>query len=108
MFFEIMLCVFTLFLVTMLSGCERTEQKDKVVDVIAKDNGKNIQNTKKTAYLTFDDGPSCLTEKYLDILESEGVKATFFVIGQQINGEEQTIKREISQGHESWSAYLLS
>lgn len=84
----------------MLSGCERTEQKDKVVDVIAKDNGKNIQNTKKTAYLTFDDGPSCLTEKYLDILESEGVKATFFVIGQQINGEEQTIKREISQGHE--------
>ena len=34
MFFEIMLCVFTLFLVTMLSGCERTEQKDKVVDVI--------------------------------------------------------------------------
>ncbi len=100
MFFEIMLCVFTLFLVTMLSGCERTEQKDQVVDVIAKDNGKNIQNTKKTAYLTFDDGPSCLTEKYLDILESEGVKATFFVIGQQINGEEQTIKREISQGHE--------
>ena len=100
MFFEIMLCVFTLFLVTMLSGCERTEQKDKVVDVIAKDNGKNIQNTKKIAYLTFDDGPSCLTEKYLDILESEGVKATFFVIGQQINGEEQTIKREISQGHE--------
>ena len=47
-----------------------------MVDVIAKDNGKdngkNIQNTKKTAYLTFDDGPSCLTEKYLDILESEG------------------------------------
>ena len=100
MFFEIMLCVFTLFLVTMLCSCERTEQKDKAVDVIAKDNGKNIQNTKKTAYLTFDDGPSCLTEKYLDILESEEVKATFFVIGQQINGEEQTIKREISQGHE--------
>ena len=100
MFFEIILCVFTLFLVTMLCGCERTEQKDKAVDVIAKDNGKNIQNTKKTAYLTFDDGPSCLTEKYLDILEREGVKATFFVIGQQINGEEQTIKREISQGHE--------
>ena len=43
MFFEIMLCVFTLFLVTMLCGCERTEQKDKGVDVIAKDNGKNIE-----------------------------------------------------------------
>ena len=33
--------MFTLFLVTMLCGCERTEQKDKVVDVIAKDNGKD-------------------------------------------------------------------
>ena len=53
MFFEIMLCVFTLFLVTMLSGCERTEQKDKVVDVIAKDNGKNIQNTKKNSISYF-------------------------------------------------------
>lgn len=65
MFFEIMLCVFTLFLVTMLSGCERTEQKDKVVDVIAKDNGKNIQNTKKTAYLTFDDGRAALLKNIL-------------------------------------------
>ncbi len=101
MFFEIMLCVLTLFIVNMLCGCERTEQKDKALDVLAKNNGKNIQNTKKTAYLTFDDGPSSLTEKYLDILESEGVKATFFVIGQQINGEQKkTIKREISQGHE--------
>ena len=69
--------------------------------------GQDDANKKKAddgeklkVYLTFDDGPSCLTEKYLDILESEGVKATFFVIGQQINGEEQTIKREISQGHE--------
>lgn len=65
MFFEIMLCVFTLFLVTMLSGCERTEQKDKVVDVIAKDNGKNIQNTKKIAYLTFDDGRAALLKNIL-------------------------------------------
>ncbi len=42
---------------------------------------------KKTAYLTFDDGPSCLTEKYLDILKEEDAKATFFLIGQQIDGD---------------------
>lgn len=30
-----------------------------------------------TVYLTFDDGPSKLTDKVLDILEEEGVKATF-------------------------------
>ena len=47
---------------------------------------------KKTAYLTFDDGPSCLTEKYLDILKEEDAKATFFLIGQQIDGEIRNIK----------------
>ena len=30
-------------------------------------------------YLTFDDGPSYLTGKILDILDSENIKATFFV-----------------------------
>ena len=74
-----MLCVFTLFLVTMLSGCERTEQKDKVVDVIAKDNGKNIQNTKKIAYLTFDDGPTTkATAKILDILKEENFELNLY------------------------------
>ncbi len=34
----------------------------------------------KTAYLTFDDGPSINTEKLLDVLDEYGVKATFFVI----------------------------
>ncbi|MBQ2320030.1 MAG: polysaccharide deacetylase [Lachnospiraceae bacterium] len=56
---------------------------------------------KKTAYITFDDGPSCLTKQYLDILEREGVKATFFVIGSQITEDmENIIKREIEDGHE--------
>ena len=56
---------------------------------------------KKTAYLTFDDGPSCLTESYLDILKEEGAKATFFLIGQQIDGDmAEIIKRDIDEGHE--------
>lgn len=56
---------------------------------------------KKTAYLTFDDGPSCLTESYLDILKEEGAKATFFLIGQQIDSDmAEIIKREIDEGHE--------
>lgn len=33
----------------------------------------------KTVYLTFDDGPSQYTSQILDILDSYGVKATFFV-----------------------------
>lgn len=36
----------------------------------------------KRAYLTFDDGPSRSTGEILDILDTYGVKATFFVIGR--------------------------
>ncbi len=56
---------------------------------------------KKVAYLTFDDGPSELTEEYLDILERHQAKATFFLIGQQIQGDmKKVVRREIREGHE--------
>lgn len=45
-------------------------------------------------YLTFDDGPSYLTGKILDILDEEGVKATFFVTS---GGE--YVKRAYNSGH---------
>lgn len=38
-------------------------------------------NGTKTVYLTFDDGPSENTKKVLDILDTYGAKATFFVTG---------------------------
>ena len=40
------------------------------------------QTAEKTVYLTFDDGPSYLTPQVLDILDSYGIKATFFVTAQ--------------------------
>lgn len=36
---------------------------------------------KKIMYLTFDDGPSAVTQQILDVLASEGVVGTFFVTG---------------------------
>ena len=39
-------------------------------------------NGTKTVYLTFDDGPSYLTEQFLDVLDAYNVKATFFVTNQ--------------------------
>ncbi|HHW70367.1 MAG TPA: polysaccharide deacetylase family protein [Clostridiales bacterium] len=55
---------------------------------------------KKIVYLTFDDGPSeNVTPQVLDILEEEGVKATFFVIGSLAEKHEELIKREASEGH---------
>ena len=40
------------------------------------------EQPEKTIYLTFDDGPSYLTPAVLDILDSYGINATFFVTAQ--------------------------
>ncbi|NFV12221.1 polysaccharide deacetylase [Clostridium sporogenes] len=53
----------------------------------------------KIVYLTFDDGPSKNTDKVLDILNKHNVKATFFLIGNQIEGEEDVVKRIQDEGH---------
>ena len=53
----------------------------------------------KVAYLTFDDGPSKYTPEILDILDRNGIKATFFVTGWTIEGKEDTLRREVEEGH---------
>ncbi|WP_017414265.1 polysaccharide deacetylase family protein [Clostridium tunisiense] len=53
----------------------------------------------KTIYLTFDDGPSVLTGEILDILNKFEVKGTFFLIGNQIKGQEEIVKRLHKEGH---------
>lgn len=55
---------------------------------------------KKNVYLTFDDGPTPgVTEELLDILKKYNVKATFFVVGKEIKGREQILKRIHDEGH---------
>ncbi|MDS0528596.1 polysaccharide deacetylase [Clostridium sp. SHJSY1] len=58
---------------------------------------------KKVVYLTFDDGPSTTnTPKVLDTLKANGVKATFFIMGKQINTSEESrkiLKRTVKEGH---------
>ncbi|MGE5628589.1 MAG: polysaccharide deacetylase family protein [Solirubrobacterales bacterium] len=61
---------------------------------------KDLNQDKKIIYLTFDDGPSDgVTNRILDVLEKNEVKATFFLIGNQINGLEDTVKRIYNDGH---------
>lgn len=43
----------------------------------------SVPGTSKTVALTFDDGPGASTARILSILESYGVRATFFNIGEQ-------------------------
>lgn len=71
--------------------------------------------------LTFDDGPYIYTSALLDILKSKGVKATFFLVGNnggkgQINdpktGYPALIQRMFNEGHQigshTWSHADLS
>lgn len=73
------------------AGNKKTEKR-KIVVVEKKD--PNL----KTVYLTFDDGPSLVTPKILDILKEKGVKATFFMIGKS-DDYNDIIKRVYEEGH---------
>ena len=58
--------------------------------------------------MTFDDGPQeKLTPKLLDLLAQHHVKATFFVIGQNVAEHPEIVARAAREGHEignhSWS-----
>ena len=59
---------------------------------------KRIKSNKGIIYLTFDDGPSGTTSKVLDILKSENIKATFFIVNFS-SGYEPVIKRIANEGH---------
>ena len=43
--------------------------------------------------LTFDDGPSDFTDRLLDCLEANNVKATFFLAGQEVEYFQEPVKR---------------
>jgi len=63
----------------------------------------------KTAYLTFDDGPSEWTAGILDVLKEENVKATFFISAywnnRKMTGrnsfqkQKKTLRRIVREGH---------
>ena len=88
---------------------QQEEEKQKEIERQAKipklteqgkENLKNIYHTdKKVAYLTFDDGPSNNTHQILDILKQNNIKATFFVLGSQVEIFPETTNRIYNEGH---------
>lgn len=50
--------------------------------------------------LTFDDGPSVYTDRLLDILKDNNVKATFFVLGKSAKVQRRTLLRTFKEGHQ--------
>lgn len=58
----------------------------------------NVENS-KVIYLTFDDGPSKNTNNILNTLNEYNIKATFFVIGNQVKEHGDILKRIQDEGH---------
>lgn len=62
--------------------------------------------------LTFDDGPGEYTHAILDLLERYHVKATFFMIGTEVEKYADAVKREhdigMEQGNHSWDHKTLT
>ena len=62
----------------------------------------SYEGNEKYVFLTFDDGPSPLTEQVLDILKSENVKGTFFMLGSRLDSGQapkDSLKRAIEEGN---------
>ena len=71
------------------------------------------KKNRKVVALTFDDGPNpTTTNQALDTLSKYGIKATFFVLGKNVSGNEEILKRMKADGHvignHSWSHPVLS
>jgi peptidoglycan/xylan/chitin deacetylase (PgdA/CDA1 family) len=56
--------------------------------------------TRKRIALTFDDGPDEMTRRYLEVLGELGVRATFFVVGENASREPDQLRAYLRHGHE--------
>ncbi|MFI0355641.1 polysaccharide deacetylase family protein [Actinomadura sp. 9N407] len=54
----------------------------------------------KCVALTFDDGPMGSTARLLDMLAAHQVKATFFLVGRNVEQYPELVRREAAEGHE--------
>lgn len=63
--------------------------------------------------MTFDDGPSAeYTPQVLDMLKARHLKATFFLVGKNVEAHPEIVRRIVAEGHEvgnhTWDHPLLS
>jgi peptidoglycan/xylan/chitin deacetylase (PgdA/CDA1 family) len=58
------------------------------------------KSNRKVVALTFDDGPTNLSNKILDVLNKNGVKATFFWQGNNLDGNRGIIENAKKSGHQ--------
>ncbi|MED0988089.1 peptidoglycan-N-acetylglucosamine deacetylase [Bacillus paramycoides] len=93
---------------SLTSPAKAIEKQDNPVQLASEQSKNEIKKEtprrfngqeRKVAYLTFDDGPGKYTAELLDILQQNGAKATFFLIGDQVKQFPDLVKREKQEGH---------
>lgn len=73
---------------------KKSEEKKQTVSPEPTEQKKAEKNTeKKYVALTFDDGPSSFTDRLLDCLENNKAKATFFMVGKEVEYFSEEVKR---------------
>ncbi|MGH3244305.1 MAG: polysaccharide deacetylase family protein [Spirillospora sp.] len=55
----------------------------------------------KCVSLTFDDGPGPYTGRLLDTLKARGARATFFMLGENVQAHPDVVRRMVMEGHEA-------
>ena len=78
---------------------KRQEKLPKLTETGIENMNHIYSSDTKRAFLTFDDGPSSNTNQILDILNAKGIKATFFVLGSNVQKKPEIIKRIYDEGH---------
>lgn len=78
---------------------EKQEKMPKLTEEGRHNIEKIYRSETKRVFLTFDDGPSTVTPTILDTLQQENIKATFFVLGSNVNQRPEMVKRMYEEGH---------
>lgn len=70
-------------------------------ETLVNDSIPALDPNKKYVALTFDDGPNpATTPQILDILKAKQTTATFFLLGQNVDANQELVRRIVSEGNE--------
>lgn len=103
-FIAVLISIFTMCSFVPVSATADNESPNASSETVKEESkgdcGEDKGTVKKIVFLTFDDGPTQNTLKNLEILEKEGVKATFFVVGELAEQNPDILKQAHDAGHE--------
>lgn len=92
-FLMFLLTLLTLFIINAISKTTKFQLFGELVS--------HVNTPEKVVAFTYDDGPNPpYTNQLLNVLKRHQVKATFFVIGKEVEKHPEIIKQISAQGHE--------